>query len=77
MFPQGHDAVEHHLTHWDWAENSYGSYSYMGVGAKGSDYDALAEPQGALRFAGEATMRRYPATVHGAYLSGIREAIEL
>lgn len=37
--------------------------------------DTLAEPVGrALRFAGEATSRRYPASVHGAYLSGIREA---
>lgn len=37
--------------------------------------DILAEPVGsALRFAGEATNRRYPASVHGAYMSGVREA---
>jgi len=28
-------------------------------------------------FAGEATHRQYPATVHGAYLSGVRAAQEV
>lgn len=28
-------------------------------------------------FAGEATSRRYQATVHGAYLSGVRAAEEI
>ena len=36
---------------------------------------ALAQPVGkSLHFAGEATSLKYPATVHGAWLSGIREA---
>lgn len=36
---------------------------------------ALAQPVGKnLHFAGEATSLKYPATVHGAWLSGIREA---
>lgn len=30
-----------------------------------------------LLFAGEHTNRQYPATVHGAFLSGIREAARL
>lgn len=51
-----------------------GSYSYVPVGGDPAAYDAMAEPVGALRFAGEATNRTYPATVHGAYLSGLREA---
>lgn len=41
------------------------------VGASGEDYEALAAPvAGRLFFAGEATTRRHPATMHGAYLSG-------
>ena len=48
------------------------------MGATGEDYDALAEPVGdGLYFAGEATMRRHPATMHGAFLSGMREAARI
>lgn len=58
-----------------------GSYSYVGVGASGADYELLAAPVGPstgalprVFFAGEHTCREYPATVHGALLSGLREA---
>ncbi len=51
-----------------------GSYSYLPVGVTGNEYDALAKSIGRLRFAGEATIRGYSSTVHGAYLSGQREA---
>ena len=60
-----------------WGQDPYalGSYSHIAVGATPDDYDAMAEPVGdRVFFAGEATHSRYPATVHGAYLSGIREA---
>ena len=63
------------ITRWNSDPFARGAYSYIPVGASGEDYDALAEPVGGrLFFAGEATSREYPGTVHGAYLSGLREA---
>ena len=61
----------------------------MSSGSSGNDYDILATPvipgnpgkdndmiknPPRLFFAGEHTIRNYPATVHGALLSGLREA---
>ncbi len=63
-----------------WKSDIYarGSYSYMALGADPNDYDHLAESvSGKLFFAGEATSRTYPATVHGADLSGLRAADEI
>jgi monoamine oxidase len=60
-----------------WARDSFacGSYSNMPVNAKASDRTTLAAPvENRLFFAGEATSQQYPSTVHGAYLSGLREA---
>lgn len=58
-----------------WGKDPYalGSYSFFPTGATGDAYDQLANPTGNLFFAGEATIRQYPATVYGAFLSGIRE----
>lgn len=62
-------------TRWSSDPYSYGSYSFISVGAKTDYYDTLARPiDDRVFFAGEATHRTYPGTVHGAYLSGIREA---
>lgn len=62
-------------TRWGSDPLSYGSYSHVRVQSSGSDYDLLAESVGnRLFFAGEATTRQYPATMHGAFLSGLREA---
>uniref|UniRef100_A0A1S4H858 Lysine-specific histone demethylase n=1 Tax=Anopheles gambiae TaxID=7165 RepID=A0A1S4H858_ANOGA len=120
--PQPKETV---VTRWRADPWARGSYSFVSVGASGSDYDLLAAPvtpkapEGAkppptpqkppsapqqqqqqrhdkngdkkdneenddedsnpidiprLFFAGEHTIRNYPATVHGALLSGLREA---
>ncbi len=66
------------MTRWTQDPFTFGSYSYIPVGGDSGDRDLLAEPVGdRLFFAGEATNRDYPSTVHGAYLSGIREAKRL
>jgi monoamine oxidase len=66
------------VTRWSQDPHARGAYSHIAPGASGDDYDVLAEPvAGRLRFAGEATYRHHPATVHGAYMSGIREARRL
>jgi monoamine oxidase len=63
------------VTRWGSDPFSLGAYSSISPGASGKDYDTLAEPIGdRVFFAGEATSRSYPATVHGAFLSGEREA---
>ncbi|KAJ3680487.1 hypothetical protein LUZ60_016765 [Juncus effusus] len=77
--PQGievPDPLQSVCTRWGTDSFSLGSYSHVAVGATGDDYDVLAEPvgDGRLFFAGEATTRRYPATMHGAFISGLREA---
>ena len=69
------DPIQSICTRWGSDPLSYGSYSHVSVQSSGSDYDILAENVGnRLFFAGEATSRQYPATMHGAFLSGLREA---
>lgn len=69
------DPVQTICTRWGNDPFSYGSYSHVRVHSSGSHYDVLAESVGnRLFFAGEATSRKYPATMHGAFLSGLREA---
>ena len=65
------------ITRWGRDPFALGSYSHIPPFASGEDYDALAKPVGTLFFAGEATHREFPSTVHGAYLSGIRAAEEI
>lgn len=76
--PKGIDIpnpIQSICTKWGNDPLSYGSYSHVRVHSSGSDYDILAENvENRLFFAGEATNRQHPATMHGAYLSGLREA---
>ncbi|XP_056016200.1 lysine-specific histone demethylase 1A-like isoform X2 [Ostrea edulis] len=69
------------VTRWRADPWARGSYSFVAAGSSGNDYDLMATPvsnsSGSLPrlfFAGEHTIRNYPATVHGALLSGLREA---
>ncbi len=69
--------VAHHVTRWHSDPFSFGSYSHIPPFATPNDRTALGERAGALYFAGEATHRQYPATVHGAYQTGIAAAKQL
>ena len=61
------------VTRWGADKFARGSYSYVHVGASGHDYATIGEPVGErLFFAGEHTIMEHPATVVGAYLSGLR-----
>jgi len=77
------------VTRWRADPWSRGSYSFVATGSSGNDYDILATPiipgnpgkgndmiknPPRIFFGGEHTIRNYPATVHGALLSGLREA---
>lgn len=63
------------LTQWHNDPFAYGSYATFSVNGSNDDCDRLAEPIGdQLFFAGEATYGKYLGTVHGALLSGEREA---
>lgn len=62
---------------WQWSSDPFakGAYSFVTVGNSSGDYDVIAQPvENRVFFAGEATNRDFRATVHGALLSGRREA---
>lgn len=66
------------ISRWGSDPFACGSYSFRAVNASDDDHDALAAPlKQRVFFAGEATAKGYSATVHGAYLSGLRAAREL
>ena len=69
--------VETIVTRWSKDRFACGSYSYVGATSQPDDYEAMAKPTGNLYFAGEATCGTHPATVHGAYISGLRAASEV
>ena len=65
------------VTRWGKDRFARGTYSYVGPTAHSDDYDVMAKPVGNLHFAGEATCGTHPATVHGAYISGLRVASDI
>ncbi|RNA08526.1 spermine oxidase [Brachionus plicatilis] len=65
----------------NWYSNKFfkGSYSFYAFDSDSDDIKQIAEPihinkKNLVQFAGEATHENYYSTVHGAYLTGIREA---
>lgn len=65
------------VTRWGTDKFARGTYSYVGATSLPGDYEVMARPVGNLHFAGEATCGTHPATVHGAYISGLRAASEV
>lgn len=65
------------ITKWQKDPMAKGSYSYVAPDTLPGDYGLMAKPVGPIHFAGEATCGSHPATVHGAYLSGLRAASEV
>jgi monoamine oxidase len=65
--------INYKITRWNNDNNTLGSYSYSSVGSKQpNDRKNIASSiDNKIFFAGEATSSLYPATVHGAYLSGL------
>lgn len=71
------DPLEAIVTRWKSDPFAGGSYSFVAAGSEPQDYDLMAKPIDNLFFAGEATCGTHPATVHGAYISGLRAAAEV
>eukprot|EP01119_Soliformovum_irregulare_P015261 TRINITY_DN4278_c1_g3_i1.p1 TRINITY_DN4278_c1_g3~~TRINITY_DN4278_c1_g3_i1.p1 ORF type:complete len:637 (-),score=173.54 TRINITY_DN4278_c1_g3_i1:92-2002(-) len=66
------------VTRWACDQFALGSYSYLQPGGSPDDYDILGQPiNNRIFFAGEHTSRDHPASVVGAYLSGIRAANQI
>ncbi|KAI1870197.1 hypothetical protein JX265_006367 [Neoarthrinium moseri] len=65
------------VTRWGSDKFARGSYSSAGPSMKSDDYDTMAKTVGNVIFAGEHTTGTHPATVHGAYLSGLRAASDV
>lgn len=75
LFPRAYSPpVASTRTRWATDPFSRGAYSFLGPGATSADREALAAPLlDTLFFAGEATSKSFPSTVHGAILSAERE----
>ena len=72
------DPTGHQITRWASDPYALGSYSFYTVGSTpGMRDDLAAAIDSRLYFAGEATDRTAPGTVHGAYISGVRAARDI
>lgn len=72
------DPTGHQITRWVSDSYARGSYSFYAVGSTPAMRDDLAAAvDKRVHFAGEATDRTAPGTVHGAYMSGLRAAREI
>lgn len=70
--------VGHRITRWRQDPFALGSYSYLARGASPENRQTLAAPvEDKIFFAGEATDSDRPATVHGAYQSGVAAAEQI
>lgn len=84
--------IDYCVTRWGKDRFARGSFSYCPVGVDGAEeLSVMSEPiyeeslaggdpgvhHPLILFAGEATTPYHPSTIHGAYLSGIREAYRL
>lgn len=77
------DVVDYQITRWGLEPYSRMSFTYVSPQSTSDDLRTLGSPisdQGGvprIMFAGEHTTPYYPSTIHGAFLSGIREAYRL
>ena len=75
MFKKAPDPLDHHLTRWSEDPFARGGFSFNAIGSSDHERVVLGDPVGErLFFAGEATEVEHTGTVHGALLSGLREA---
>jgi len=75
------------VTSWHTNDLAHGCFPYIPVGRTDADYDTVAEPVSIsksdqskrpyLFFAGDHTSREDPGRLHGAFLSGLREAARI
>ncbi|CAM9824657.1 unnamed protein product, partial [Choristocarpus tenellus] len=83
MYPLALAPLASEVTRWKRDRHARGSFSFIPPGCSAAEYEALSEPlcdaEGIPRvlFAGEATTPFHPSTVHGAWLTGLREAARL
>ncbi|XP_058090448.1 polyamine oxidase 5-like isoform X2 [Magnolia sinica] len=74
MLPDSKEPIQYLVSRWGTDPDSLGSYSYDLVGKPIDLYEKLRTPVDNLFFAGEAVSMDHPASVHGAYSTGVAAA---